>query len=77
MDENRELSERELGDVSGGATGPSFSRLVEEFARKNKCSDCRQKNVYRNHEMCIEVYDQLLLSYTLGDAIGMRCTRRI
>lgn len=72
----REVQENELAAVAGGGDGRSFAQLTEDFARENRCANCPHKMIYRQHEMCVEVYVQLLQSYTRGRDVDMRCTRR-
>lgn len=75
MDKNMLLDEQKE-NVAAGTDGQSFARLAEDFARVNRCADCPHKMIYRQHEMCMEVYSELLQSYTSGKPVGMRCVCR-
>ena len=76
MERENILNEQELESVTGGAAGVDFSRLTEDFARVNRCAGCPHKMIYRQHEMCMEVYGDLLQRFTNGAPVDMRCTRR-
>ena len=79
----RNVSEQELAGVSGGVTGSvgaagglDFPWIVREFARMNDCAGCPKKQVYRQHEMCMEVYGRLAAEYSKDGSVSMKCSKR-
>ncbi len=83
VSDERNVSEQELAGVSGGVTGSvgaagglDFPWIVREFARMNDCAGCPKKQVYRQHEMCMEVYGRLAMEYSKDGSVNMQCTNR-
>lgn len=75
MDE-RTLREEELNGVSGGVGGMRFARVAEDFVQANRCSVCPKRNLRLHYGMCTEEYNRLLLDWSGGGSVDMRCTRR-
>ncbi len=75
MDE-RALRTEELDGVSGGAGGRDFPALAESFVRANRCALCPSGRHKLRHGMCMEEYGRLLLEWSGGGPVDMRCARR-
>lgn len=75
MDE-KTLREDDLAGASGGRGEMSFSRLTEDFARANRCASCPDRHLKRRSGMCTEEFNRLLLDWSKGGAVSMRCMRR-
>lgn len=82
MDENRvtrsfPLGDSELEGVSGGVETSSFPRIAERFANFNQCSKCRNRDIYRNHDICLDGYLRLVNEFSLRDDFDMTCPLRM
>lgn len=82
VSDERNVSEQELTGVSGGSgslgvdSGLDFSWLVREFAQMNDCAGCPKKQIFRQHEMCMEVYGRLAMEYSKDGFVNMKCSNR-